>query len=71
MRHLLPICACLSLLACGGSDREPQEPSEERTEVPDPMTDAMDRAKAVEELGRDRKKAMDEALEEAEGRTPE
>jgi hypothetical protein len=71
MRHLLLTCVCLWLCACGGPDREPEETHEERVDVLDPMTDTMDRAKAVEELGRERKKAMDEALEEAEGRSPE
>ena len=44
---------------------------EDRETVFDPMTDTIDRAKEVEEMGKDRKKAMDEALEGAEGRDPE
>lgn len=79
MRNLLLIGACLALAACGGPDDEAaktdesdtEETYEDRETVFDPMTDTIDRAKEVEELGKDRKKAMDEALEGAEGRNPE
>ncbi|WP_405236552.1 hypothetical protein [Lentisalinibacter orientalis] len=79
MRNLLLIGACLALAACGGADDEAaksdqayaDEPYEDRETVFDPMTDTIDRAKEVEEMGKDRKKAMDEALEGAEGRDPE
>jgi len=74
MRRLLLIGACLALAACGGAEDETaktDEPYEDRETVFDPMTDTIDRAKEVEEMGKDRKKAMDEALEGAEGREPE
>jgi ABC-type glycerol-3-phosphate transport system substrate-binding protein len=84
MRKLLLIGACLALAACGGADDEAAKTDEpyadepyaddtyeDRETVFDPMTDTIDRAKEVEEMGKDRKKAMDEALEGAEGRDPE
>lgn len=74
MRSLVMIGACLLLAACSGAQDEPAESAgdtEERETVFDPMTDSLDRAKDVEELGKDRKKAMDEALQDAEGRAPE
>lgn len=79
MRNLLLIGACLALAACGGADDEAANSDEPYTEetyedgetVFDPVTDTIDRAKEVEEMGKDRKKAMDEALEGAEGRDPE
>mgnify|MGYP006271385085 CR=1 FL=1 len=84
MRKLLLIGACLALAACGGADDEAAKTDESYADEPyaddtyedretvfDPMTDTIDRAKEVEEMGKDRKKAMDEALEGAEGRDPE
>ncbi|WP_405227307.1 hypothetical protein [Lentisalinibacter sediminis] len=74
MRNLFLIGTCLVLAACGGADDEAtksDEPYEDRETVFDPMTDTIDRAKEVEEMGKDRKKAMDEALEEADGEGPE
>ncbi|NBC22046.1 MAG: hypothetical protein GVY21_01075 [Gammaproteobacteria bacterium] len=72
MRKILLIGACVALTACGGAEREAAddgEAYEDRETVFDPMTETIDRAKEVEEMGRDRKKAMDEALEDAEGRS--
>lgn len=72
MRNRLLIGACVSCLiltACGGGDDEgaadSAEAYEDRETVFDPMTDTIDRAKAVEEMGKDRKKEMDEALDDA------
>jgi hypothetical protein len=70
MRKLILIGACLALAACGGAGEESDgknDAYEDRETVFDPMTDTIDRAKEVEDIGKDRKKAMDEALEEAEG----
>jgi ABC-type glycerol-3-phosphate transport system substrate-binding protein len=72
MRKILLIGACVALAACGGAEQEAAdggEAYEDRETVFDPMTDTIDRAKEVEEMGTDRKKAMDEALEDAEGRS--
>ncbi len=74
MRKFMLIGACLALAACGGAEEEAaksDEPYEDRETVFDPMTDTIDRAKEVEEMGKDRKKAMDEALEGADGRDSE
>ncbi len=74
MRSMLLIGACLALTACGGTGEdsaEKEDTYEDRETVFDPMTDTIDRAKEVEEMGKDRKKAMDEALEGAEGQNPE
>lgn len=70
MRRGLLIGACLALAACGGAGEEPtgeEGAHEDRETAFDPMTDTIDRAREVEEIGKDRKKAMDEALQEAEG----
>jgi len=67
---LLSTSAGLALAACGGTGDESADTAdtyEDRETVFDPMTDTIDRAKEVEEMGKDRKKAMDEALQEAEG----
>lgn len=69
MRAILLIGVWMMLAACGGADDDAaktDEPYEDRETVFDPMTDTIDRAKEVEDIGKDRKKAMDEALEEAE-----
>jgi len=74
MRKMLLMGACVALAACGGGDDEAAKTDpayEDREAVFDPMTDTIDRAKEVEAMGKDRKKAMDEALEGAEGRDPE
>ena len=68
MRKLVLIGACLALAACGGAEEESagkEDADEDRETVFDPMTDTIDRAKEIEDIGKDRKKAMDEALEEA------
>ena len=67
----LALLAALLLAACGGSGEDTPEPYEDRETVFDPMTDTIDRAKAVEEMTDERKKELDAALEEAEGRQPE
>ncbi len=68
MHKLILTGACLVLAACGGAEEEPTgqaDAYEDRETVFDPMTDTIDRAKEIEDIGKDRKKAMDEALEEA------
>ena len=71
MTRLLLLTLILALTACGGSEKESSEPYEDRETVFDPMTETIDRAKAVDEIGKERKQEMDAALEEAEGKQPE
>lgn len=68
---LLMLGVAVLLAACSSPQEEAPEPYEDRETVFDPMTDTIDRAEAVEDIGRDRKRSMDEALEAAEGRAPE
>ncbi len=58
------VVLALAVAGCGGSESE--EP-EQRDSVFDPMVQTMDRARQVEELNKERKAALDAALERSEG----
>ena len=61
------IIACLTLTACGEQTQHEQPAvTEERDSVFDPMTDQIDKAKAVEEAALRHKQAIDDALREIE-----
>lgn len=60
MKQICMIIICMAgLNACGGGDSTPVEPDT----VFDPMVEALDKAKAVEGLDQDRKRRMNEQLE--------
>jgi len=50
----------VGLAGCGGSEPEPAEPET----VFDPMVETLDRAKAVQDLEQDRKRRIDEQLDQ-------
>ncbi len=57
------IIACLALTACGEqTPREEPAVTEERDSVFDPMTDQVDKAKAVEDAAHKHKQDIDDAL---------
>ncbi len=58
--------ACLVLAACGAPDPQRQPPPVQDTAFGD-MVDAMDQARAVEDVTLQHKEALDQALEQAEG----
>jgi len=60
MKQICMIIICMAgLTACGGDDSA----SLESDTVFDPMVETLDKAKAVEGLGEDRKRRMNEQLE--------
>ena len=64
---ILMIIACLAFSACGEqTQREQPAVSEERDSVFDPMTDQIDKAKAVEDAALKHKQDIDDALREIE-----
>jgi hypothetical protein len=69
MKTIALTLLALALAACGGGDREPAAAAADEEGVFDPMTDAVDKAKAVEGQVMEQKQAVDEALQRAEGRT--
>ncbi len=57
------IVACLAIIACGEqTQREQPAVTEERDSVFDPMTDQIDKAKAVEDAVLKHKQDIDDAL---------
>lgn len=62
----LIMATCTLLAACGESEEAKQ--AEDRETVFDPLTQQLDRAKAVEETVEQHKRDLDEALEKTEGR---
>ncbi len=62
MRSIYLAFICMAgLVACGGTDPAPAPV--ETNSIVDPMTEAMDKAKAVEGLEQERKRRMDEQLD--------
>ena len=60
MKQICMVFICMAGLAgCGGSEPAPADPDN----VFDPMVEALDKAKAVEGLEQDRKRRIDEQLE--------
>jgi hypothetical protein len=67
MKTIVLLLAGLVLGGCnGGGDQEPAAAVEDEAGVFDPMTDQVDKAKAVEEQLMEQKEAVDEALQQAE-----
>lgn len=61
------IIACLALTACGEkTQRDEAAVAEERDSVFDPMTDQIDKAKAVEDAALKHKQDIDDALRAVE-----
>lgn len=52
------------LAGCGSSDQPASQTEKSEKTVFDPMVDAMDRAKRIEQLSKDRKQQLDQQLEE-------
>jgi hypothetical protein len=65
MKRLIMV-ACILLAACGESEDAKQ--AEDRETVFDPLTQQVDKAKAVEDTVEQHKRDLDEALEKTEGR---
>jgi hypothetical protein len=65
MKRLIMV-ACILLAACGESEDAKQ--AEDRETVFDPLTQQVDKAKAVEGTVEQHKRDLDEALEKTEGR---
>lgn len=62
---LTMLIACLALAACGETAQQEEAAArEERDSVFDPMTDQIDKAKAVEDAALRHKQEIDEALRE-------
>ncbi len=62
MRSIYLAFICMAgLVACG--DTDPAPAPVETNNIVDPMTEAMDKAKAVEGLEQERKRRMDEQLD--------
>ena len=63
-RFTVPAVLGLFAVACGSGqpDNEPRQNDE--SSVFDPMVSTMDRAEGVEDLSQDRKRRLDDALEE-------
>lgn len=62
----LILVTCILLAACGESEEARQ--AEDRETVFEPLTQQVDKAKAVEETVEQHKRDLDEALQEAEDR---
>jgi hypothetical protein len=65
MKALIMV-ACILLGACGDSEEAKQ--AGDRETVFDPLTQQVDKAKAVEQTVEQHKRELDEALEKTEGR---
>ena len=68
----LAIAMTLVLAACGGSaEPDATVETEDKETVFDPMTDQIDKAKAVEDSALQHKEDIDKALEDVEGSSGE
>lgn len=56
----LTLVGLIGLAGCGGSEPEPAEPET----VFDPMVETLDKARAVQDLDQDRKRRIDEQLDQ-------
>jgi len=70
MKHFLILIVCSILFACGGdsTDGRAANPIDEKA---DQLHDALDKAHEVEATLEEQKKAIDDALEEAEQVSPD
>jgi len=66
MKHLLILSASSILFACGGGDSSEGRAANPIDEKADELHDALDKAENVGAILEEQKKAIDDALEEAE-----
>ncbi len=78
MKHSLVLCASSILFACGGGDGDGGEGNSSANgtanpidEAADTMHNSLDKANEVEAMLEEQKKAIDDALEEAEAADPD
>ena len=71
MKHLMILFASSILFSCGGGDSSEGSAANPIDETADSMHNALDKAEAVEAILEEQKKAIDDALEEAEESTPD
>ena len=71
MKHFLILFACSILSACGGGDSSEDRAANPIDEKADELHDALDKAHEVEAILEEQKKAIDDALEEAEQASPD
>ena len=64
LRFAMLVTLSLCALACGSGQPDDDSRAEAESGVFDPMVDTLDRAEQVEDLSQDRKRQLDDALEQ-------